>query len=113
MGIAAAIIMGVTSIGTGIYKGVSASQANKEQEEKTRAFRKLGHKRFEDQMQQQDRSANLSQLEQLAEQRMGAQKRARTKSFNRGFVRNYSQSKYKPPGGIPNAPPQPQLMGVN
>lgn len=117
MGIAAGIILGVAAIGTAVYTGASGSAAAQEEEEQTRAFRKLGNKRFQQQFKQDQRSTNLGQLAGLAERRMGAQTRARSKSFNSSFMTKAAQSRFKPPGAgttggqLPNQPQQ-QFSGV-
>lgn len=118
MGIAAAIITGVLAVGTAVYQGASASAAASEEEQRIRSFRKLGQERFKKQFKQEQRQTNLGQLSRLAEQRFGAQKRARSKMFNRGFMRAASQSRFKPPGagttrGQPPTQQQPVQQNVS
>jgi hypothetical protein len=84
--IGGAIVTGIMAlIGTGISIAGSEMSAAEEEKERKR-LEKLGSARFAEEMKEKKRESGMAGLGYLAQQRMGAQGMARTRSFKKDFL---------------------------
>lgn len=101
MGVGAAIVAGIAAlVGTGVSIAGSEMSAAEEEKERRR-LEKLGSARFAEEMKEKKRESGMAGLGYLAQQRMGAQNMARTRSFKKDLLqaaKNVSMQSKSQPG---------------
>jgi hypothetical protein len=108
VGIAAAIIAGVTAIASTVVSAAGASSSAKAAEEEAEKQRRLEEEAAKKNRKLKERELNLSGLDYLAQQRQQAEVMGRSRSFNRDAVAALSQTFGS--GAPQSAPPMAPTM---